>query len=114
MKNLVEDLSRIELEMLTLHLGNQTAVANLLDVNRSSISRWSKKETPDETNRIRITSLVLILQRLHKVFDPDTANSWLKGINAHLANQRPVDLIKQGRISEVLAAIEQIDLGAYA
>ena len=115
MKSLLEKLSRAELEVLTIELGSKSSVADFLDVNRSSLSRWCKKEfLPDIDNRIRITSLVLVLQRLHKVFEPKTAKKWLEGINAHLANQRPVDLIKQGRIAEVLAAIEQTDLGAYS
>jgi hypothetical protein len=40
--------------------------------------------------------------------------SWLKGINAFLGNQRPIDLLRNGRVSEVIAAIEQTETGAYA
>lgn len=114
MKDLIETLNQTELKFLTNQLGGQSSVADFLNVNRSSISRWVKNGLPDENNQIRITSLVLVLQRLYKIFEPETAKKWLKGINAHLANQRPIDLIKQGRISEVLAAIEQTDLGSYA
>lgn len=114
MKELLEDLTRSELKVLVVQLGGKSSVADLLSVNRSSVTRWTTKELPDENNRVRITSLVLILQSLYKVFEPETSKKWLIGINAFLGNQRPVDFIKQGRISEVLAAIEQTELGGYA
>ena len=42
------------------------------------------------------------------------AAKWLQGVNAFLGNQRPVDLLRCGRISEVMAAIEQTEAGSYA
>jgi hypothetical protein len=35
-------------------------------------------------------------------------------MNAHLADRRPIDLIRQGRLSEVIAAIEAEKAGAFA
>lgn len=112
-KELVSDLNIAELSVLVNELGGQSAVADLLSVNRSSVSRWLKKELPDSKNQIRITALVLILQRLQMVFEPETARNWLEGTNAYLSHQKPIDLLMQGRIAEVLAAIEQTELGSY-
>jgi hypothetical protein len=39
---------------------------------------------------------------------------WLSGTNAHLGNRRPIDLLARNRVAEVVGAIEQADLDAYA
>jgi len=104
-----------ELESLKERFGNQAAVAELLYVDKSSVTRWLKREDkPDPENEERIAALRYVMVRLLKVFTPEVAMDWLLGVNAHLADQRPIDLIKAGRVTEVLSAIEQADTGAYA
>jgi hypothetical protein len=39
---------------------------------------------------------------------------WLMGHNAHLSDRRPVDLLREGNLSGVIAAIEALKSGAYA
>ena len=107
------ELGRLELEYLTLHMGGQSKVAELLKVNRSSVCRWFSRD-PEPGQWVRIGGLSLILRKLYSVLQPEAALEWLHGINAHLSNQKPIDLIRQGRLSEVLAAIEQEDTLAYA
>ena len=110
------DPSIVELRFLTEQFGNnQAIIAGFFDVHRSSITRWLKGvDLPKPENQMRIAALRLVLMRLSSVFNPSTGQKWLQGINAHLGNNRPIDLIKHGRISEVLAAIEQTDAGSYA
>jgi hypothetical protein len=36
------------------------------------------------------------------------------GYNAHLEDRRPVDLLREGNLSDVIAAIESLRSGAYA
>jgi hypothetical protein len=107
------DIGRIELRFLASQLGGQSFVADLLNVNRSSVSRWLDKE-PQTSQLVKISGLTFIVRRLIELYPPDVALAWLNGINAHLHNQKPVDLIRNGRYSEVLAAIEQDDTLAYA
>ena len=51
-----------------------------------------------------------LLETMHR----ETALKWLAGFNAHLRNRRPIDVIAQGRITEVIDAIEAEETGAYA
>jgi hypothetical protein len=106
-------LGRLELRVLDAHLGGQSAVADLLRVNRSSVSRWLSGR-PEPSQMVRIAGLGLVVRKLLSVLSRDAALQWLKGVNAHLANQKPVDLLRGGRLSEVLAAVEQEDTLAYA
>jgi hypothetical protein len=104
-----------ELELLAKDLGGQSQVAKLLDVDRSCMTRWVRRhEIPDTQNQTKIVALHLVLLKLKTLFLPETAEKWLRGINAHLANHRPMDLIREGRIAEVLGALEQAETGAYA
>jgi uncharacterized protein (DUF2384 family) len=103
-----------ELQSLTDGVGNQARVAELLDVDKSSMTRWLQGDQPGLENEERIVALRYVMVRLLRLFKPETAMDWLSGINAHLGNKRPIDLIKKGRITEVAAAIDQTEAGSYA
>jgi hypothetical protein len=107
-------LSKAKLRHLADTLGGQSEVARLLRVDRSRITRWLGNETPDPDNQAKVDALDFVISRLLQHFGPDTARKWLFGFNAHLGNCRPIDLIAQNRVAEVVAAIEQDELGAYA
>jgi uncharacterized protein (DUF2384 family) len=103
-----------ELRALSEQMGGQSAIATFLNVHRSRITRWLGKEQPDRDNKVRIAGLFFLWTRLIARLKPATAHKWLHGINAHLGNQRPIDLIKQNRIAEVAQAIEQLETGSYS
>jgi hypothetical protein len=107
-------LSKAKLRHLADALGGQSEVARILRVDRSRVTRWLAHETPDPQNQAKLDALEFVLNRLLQHFYPDTARKWLMGINAHLGNRRPIDLIAQNRVAEVIAAIEQDELGAFA
>lgn len=92
---------------------NKSAVADAFGLHRSTPGRWQTHH-PDPENEIKIAALRLILLKLRTMYRAETAEKWLLGINAFLRDQRPLDLIKQGRFAEVLSAIEQTEAGGYA
>ena len=103
-----------KLHRLIEELGGQSAVARLLGVHRSRITRWRAGDAPDPRNQARLDALEFVLTRLRQRFPAPTARKWLSGINAHLGNRRPLDLVARNRIAEVIAAIEQDDLDSYS
>ncbi|PZR64620.1 MAG: hypothetical protein DLM71_01925 [Chloroflexi bacterium] len=102
------------LRALTDDVGSQAAIAELLHVHRSRVSRWLSGGQPDPRNRARIAGLDFVLSRLLDVYERDGAMEWLRGFNAHLDNRRPIDLLREGRALEVAAAIEQAAAGSYS
>ena len=106
--------TRQRLRAVTDDLGTQARVARLLGVNPSRITRWLRDEEPDVVNRRKLEGAEFILTRLLDLYDRDTALKWLEGLNAHLADRRPADLLAQGRVAEVLQALEAAETGAYA
>jgi hypothetical protein len=110
----VAQLTRAKLQRVIDELGGQSAVAEFLGVHRSRVSRWLAGDEPDPRNQTKLEGLEFVLARLLHRMPRSTARKWLEGINAHLGNRRPLDLIVRGRIAEVIAAIEQDDLDSYA
>jgi hypothetical protein len=107
-------LSKAKLRHLADTLGGQSEVARVLRVDRSRVTRWLSDETPDRENQAKLDALEYVISRLLLHFKPETARKWLLGFNAHLGDRRPIDLIASRRVAEVIAALEQDELGAYA
>ena len=102
-----------DFQFLQKALGSKSIVAALFGLHRSTVGRWHRHK-PDPKNEMKIAALRFILLKLLALYRPETAQKWLLGINAFLGDQRPLDLIKQNRIVEVLSAIEQEEAGGYA
>jgi hypothetical protein len=110
----MQDRARQKLVSLVHDLGSQSRVAEALDVDRSRIGRWLADEEPDRDNLIRLEAIEFILSRLLTSYRRETALKWLFGFNAHLGDARPIDLLRHGRVSDVLRAVEADETGAYA
>ena len=112
--NIETATARAEFAFLKHALGNKSVIAELFGLHRSTVGRWGRKNGPDPGNSLKIAALRLILLKLQTHYRPATAEKWLLGINAYLHDQRPIDLVKQGRFLEVLSAIEQDEGLGYA
>lgn len=110
----MEALARQKLVSLVDVLGSQAQVARALEVDRSRVSRWLTEEEPDRENLIKLEAIEFVLSRLMLTYRRPTAVKWLFGVNAHLGDARPIDLLKRGRVSDVLRAIEAEETYAYA
>ncbi|HEX9122484.1 MAG TPA: YdaS family helix-turn-helix protein [Actinomycetota bacterium] len=105
---------REKVRAVSRDLGGQAKLARVLGVSPSRVSRWLHTEEPDPSNRRKVEAVEFVLGRLLGIYGRDTALKWLQGVNAHLGNRRPMDLLAQGRVAEVLEAIEADETGAYA
>jgi transcriptional regulator with XRE-family HTH domain len=103
-----------KLRAVTQDLGSQARVARLLGVSPSRVSRWMNGEQPDRENRRKLEGIEFVLARLSMLYYPDVAWDWLHGMNRFLRDHRPVDLLSQGRITEILSAIDAEEAGSYA
>jgi len=90
------------------------AVADLLGVNRSQVTRWLRGAGIDPLNAERIDLLELVWSNLLRLYTPEAARSWLFGLNPHLGDRRPIDLVRAGRPEELLRAIRTERAESYA
>ena len=105
---------RDKVRAISQDVGGQAKLARLIGVSPSRVSRWLHGEEPDAENRRKIVGVEFVLSRLLDTMYPETALKWLEGFNAHLGNRQPAYLLAQGRITEVIQAIEAHETGAYA
>src|SRR5206468_2673983 len=105
---------REKVRAVSADVGGQAKLARILGVSPSRVSRWLRTEEPDPENRRKVEGVEYVLSRLMALYEPDTALKWLQGLNAYSGNRRPIDLLGQGRIDEVLVAIQAEEGLAYA
>jgi uncharacterized protein (DUF2384 family) len=105
---------REKVRAVSSDLGGQAKLARVLGVSPSRVSRWLRTDDPDPMNRRKVEGVEFVLSRLLQTFGRETALKWLQGLNAHLGDRRPIDLLGGGRVAEVLEAIEAEETGAYA
>jgi uncharacterized protein (DUF2384 family) len=102
------------LDHITRVLGSDAAVADILDVSRAQPRRWREGQVPDPENRDRIIGLDAVLALLSGYLAESSISKWLHGVNAHLDHRRPISVLREGRVSDVIAAIEAQKSGAFA
>ncbi len=89
-------------------------IANIVDVSPPTVSRWSRGVgAPSIQKQAVIAELRWVAERLSDFYTADETRLWLHAAHPLLDGARAVDLINQGRTSEVLEVIEQLDSGAY-
>jgi uncharacterized protein (DUF2384 family) len=103
-----------KVEALRVDFKSGAAVADLLGVSRSRVSRWLRGAGIDPLNAERVDLLELVWSNLLRLYDPETARSWLFGLNPHLGDRRPIDLIRTGKAEELMRAIRAERSDAFA
>jgi transcriptional regulator with XRE-family HTH domain len=105
--------ARLESARRAFH--SDAKIAEALGVNRAQVKRWRQGETePGAENADRVVGLDAAVALLSGYLEPTSIPKWLMGHNAHLGDRRPVDLLREGNLSDVIAAIEALKSGAYA
>jgi uncharacterized protein (DUF2384 family) len=93
---------------------SQRRLAELLGVSPAQVTRWRQGRGIDEMNARRVDLLELVMSSLLRLYSPDVAELWLLGLNPHLADRRPIDLVRAGRSRELLDALAQERAGSFA
>lgn len=105
---------RTRIESARRAFRSDSELARGLGVDRSQITRWQAGQLPDAENADRLVALDAVVSLLGTQLSASSIPKWLQGTNAQLGDRRPIDLLRAGRLSEVIAAIEAEKSGAYA
>jgi uncharacterized protein (DUF2384 family) len=103
-----------KVQALTVDFKSAARLADMLGVSRSRVTRWLRGAGIDPENAERVDLLELVWSNLLRLYEPDTALSWLFGLNPHLGDRRPIDLIRAGRAEELMRAIRSERAGSFA
>lgn len=105
----------VRLESARRAFPSDAQVAEALGVDRAQVKRWRDGRTaPGPENADRLIGLDTAVELLSGYLEPSSIPKWLMGINAHLGDRRPIDLLRRGNLAAVIAAIEALKSGAYA
>jgi hypothetical protein len=90
------------------------ALADAVGVHRSQVSRWSQGKLAQRENAWLLRDLGTAVSRLADYLERSTIYKWLFSANPDLDGEQPMELLRQGRLPEVLMAIEAQTSGAFA
>jgi transcriptional regulator with XRE-family HTH domain len=104
----------LKVEALARDLGSQRRLAEALGVSPAQVSRWRRGQGLDADNAERLDLLELVMSALGRLYEPEAVEQWLVGLNPQLRDRRPIDLVRDGRADELLAAIRAERAGSFA
>jgi len=99
---------------LSHDFGSQRRLAELLGVSPAQVTRWRQGGGIDLANAERVDLLELVVASLLRLYPAEAAEQWLRGLNPHLGDRRPIDLVRAGRAQELLGAIGVERSGGFA
>jgi hypothetical protein len=109
------DLKHAQLNYLHEVLGSYPRLGEAIGANQKQAKSWaSGEESPSEEQSELIASLSYVVQSASKVWSRAAIWDWLNGRNAFLGGATPLDMVRRGRMAEVLQAVEGEASGAYA
>lgn len=92
---------------------SDAALAEAVGVHRSQVTRWSQGRSAQTANAWLLRDLAAAVSRLADSYQSVTINRWLYGANPDLGGEQPIELLRQGRLPEVLMAIQAQTSGAF-
>jgi transcriptional regulator with XRE-family HTH domain len=104
----------LKVEALSRDFRSQRRLADALGVSPAQVSRWKRGQGIDPDNAERLDLLELVMSALMRMYRPETVEDWLFGLNPLRRDRRPIDVIRQGRVEELLAAIRQEQADSFA
>lgn len=107
-------VSRMVGELRRLSGLKNVDLANIIGVSPPTVHRWSRGQgSPTIEKQQVIAELRWVAERLSDFYEPDEARLWLQTGHPQLGGARPYDLINDGRIADVLEAIDRLESGVY-
>ncbi|GAA0997323.1 hypothetical protein GCM10009551_064720 [Nocardiopsis tropica] len=86
--------------------------SRLLGVPEDTMALWQLgKVHPTDAQKRELRDLEQVMDHAAEVWAPGVIVDWLEGTNAFLDGARPIDVLRAGRLSEVLAALDSVDSG---
>ena len=93
---------------------SDAAIADFAGIDRSRVTRFKQGKNLEPETAALLDAVGATVTQLRGFLDDDAIPEWLRGVNAHLADRTPLDVLRTGRLSEVIAAIEAEKSGAFA
>ncbi|MBA3260158.1 MAG: DUF2384 domain-containing protein [Gemmatimonadales bacterium] len=94
--------------------GSRTGLAEWAGSHRSQITRAAKGQEIGGEAGWRVAGLAAVVTALLGLYEADAVAGWMHGANPHLRDRRPLDVLAEGDVAAVMAAVQAARTGAYA
>jgi hypothetical protein len=89
-------------------------VANLLRTGPETVSRWDEgRAYPEANTKETLVEVEYIVDLLADLYQPDEAREWIFSAQKLLSGASPAELIREGRVDEVLRLVGQLREAVY-
>jgi uncharacterized protein (DUF2384 family) len=92
----------------------RAALARWVGTHRSQITRAARGQELGGEEGWRLAGLAAVVTALLAIYEPEAVSGWLQGNNPHLGDRRPLDVLAEGDVAAVMAAIQAARTGVYA
>jgi hypothetical protein len=108
------NLAAMRLDAVRRVFESDAAVADALGVSRAQPPRWRGGQVPEPENAHKLAGLDVVIDLLTGYLEPGAIPEWLNGLNPHLRDRTPLFMLQQGRLAEVIAAIQAEQSEGYS
>ena len=92
----------------------RTDIANCTGVSKATVSKWSSgKKMPRPRTQLFMSDLSYVVTRLGEYYGHEEVRAWLYARHPQLEGERAIDVIRDERTEEVIAALGRLDADAY-
>jgi hypothetical protein len=89
-------------------------VANLLGTRPETVSHWNLgKAFPRSDAERTLSDLEYLVDLLSDIYEPEEARSWFYSRQKLLGGAAPADLIRAGKIQELISAVDRLRDGVH-
>lgn len=103
-----------KVDALSADFRSRSALAEILGVSRSRVTRWLQGAGIDPLNAEKVDLLELVWGNLLRIYEPEAARAWLFGLNPNLGDRRPIELVRAGKTEELMRAIRAERADSFA
>lgn len=96
-------------EDVTERVITQSEFARAVGASERTVQNWTSGNTkPRGQAANRVLDLIHVVGELREVYTDEGIQIWLKSRNRNLGHRRPIDLLGEGRVDEVLDEVERV------
>lgn len=88
-------------------------LARVIGVHRSRVTAWKNGEMPDPENARLLAALAYVVSDLLRFMMPEVVPSWLRAPKIDSQHRTPIELLREGDLTEVLQLANATEYGAY-
>lgn len=91
------------------------AIADAVGATDKTVRRWRNRENaPSLDHRERVEKMSELHHLLREIFgSPDHQREWLHSTVPGLNGRRPISLLREGKIDEVIGLLAAVESGAH-